>query len=274
MYSLQLATSLPRWRRVSRSITKLWQAKRAIFRSSNGTIIEKKFTTNKSLREFYESNNVVSLIDEATNQASVRPNLTTLVQGANYTFVTIAEALLQASLAKMRVQDVGARETAPPSSKAKIISCRTGDGESFKAIVANSRSFKELLASNSAAYAVDENNRRVYDYDGIENGGSYRLEGKVLAKAKASPGQATTPQREFDYDQLPLPAKILPLIPAHDDSPGKYICPSDYRQSVLDTIYYNLAAREGSRRVPPLALVGCIQSGKTATLEQLALAIS
>ena len=89
--------SLPRSRQASSSTTVLWQTKKATFRSSNGTLIHKSFRSNKSLKEFYEDLDVVFLIDEATNQRSVRPELAALIKGANYTFVTASELPLPAT---------------------------------------------------------------------------------------------------------------------------------------------------------------------------------
>ena len=156
--------------------------------------------------------------------------------------------------------------------KSKTISCRTVDGESFNATIANNRSFKELLAANAASYAVDQNNNRIFDFASLDSEGLYSLEGTAMTMA--SPGQAPRQQLEYDYDRLPLPTTIQPILPKRAKRPHKYVCADAYVESVIDKIHDELDSEDSGTRVPPMALIGGLHNGKTSTLDELALGLA
>ena len=116
------------------------------------------------------------------------------------------------------------------------------------------------MACYRASYAVGQDNIRVYDFGGIKNGSSYSLEGKLGAKTR----------QEFDYDQLPLPSTIQPILPKRTRRPDKFICPDGFEDSMISKIVEELDQEDGGIRVPPMALVGCSRAGKTTTLDEIA----
>ncbi|GKY99108.1 hypothetical protein MPSEU_000866300 [Mayamaea pseudoterrestris] len=71
----------------------------------------------------------------------------------------------------------------------------------------------------------------------------------------------------------PPPTHVRPLLPERRNKPKKYLCPENYLETLLAKISDRLEESDGGDRVPPMALVGCSRSGKTATLEQIAAAL-
>ncbi|GKY93688.1 hypothetical protein MPSEU_000336000 [Mayamaea pseudoterrestris] len=75
------------------------------------------------------------------------------------------------------------------------------------------------------------------------------------------------PSVRFDYDSLPSLSDVRPLIPLRFDKPNKFVRHNDYLELLFQDISSQL---EQEGRVPPMCLVGCSRSGKTATLDEIA----
>ena len=80
-------------------------------------------------------------------------------------------------------------------------------------------------------------------------------------------------KKQFNYTTLLPPEQVQPLIPDRIQ-PEKYVCPSNFRESLLETVYERMEQEDSGSRVPPMALVGCSRSGKTRTLEEIAASLA
>ncbi|GKY92129.1 hypothetical protein MPSEU_000184300 [Mayamaea pseudoterrestris] len=135
------------------------------------------------------------------------------------------------------------------SDMSKTIFIGVDDEKVMRTRVSGQKSLDNILikavgsAHGGMAFLVDEDHRMVRNYKALVESAIYTIE------------------------SLPPPSDVFPVVPVHAIKPEKYVCPEGFLESLFSQVSRHL---EGDERVPPMALVGCSRSGKTALLEEIA----
>ena len=254
------------------------KAKRATFSFTNGTTVSQRFSSNKSLQNFLKNNDVFYLVDESSNATNVivRPEYLSLVNGAHYSTVTIAEARPLTAMSDVELgQDTATTsdndDRAIDRTQTKVVSYNDAAGNQRNVMLGSQEEYEKFLRSKNMECLVNPDGIEIYLFDRLVIGAKYTLAGSITNRRDFSAGQGPiTLKKKFDYTTLLPPDQVRPIVPI-GKRPDKYVCPDGFRESLLNTVNELMEQDDGGGiRVPPMALVGCSRSGKTRALEEMA----
>ena len=235
----------------------------------DGATTTTAITSEKALTQFYQENDVICLLD-SNRQILVRPNFKGLVDGAKYTLITIADIQLRATATtacNRKVDETLGKDLSAKSSLTKVIIYNDAAGNVRRVMLDSDATYTTFLSRTGMRGLVDPVGNEVYSFGRLVDGATYTM-GRPLGSLTSA---QSISKATFPYHTLPSPEEV-PIPPVESTEPT-FIAQDDWMERLTDKVAQEFLAgdhKRPSRRVEPMALVGCSRSGKSRALREIA----